>query len=54
MFSSQDGQTALDIASLDNHTDVVKVLLDSGVQPDIKYFVSTYVIHIVASYPGSI
>ena len=38
---SQDGWTALDLASNNDHTDVVKVLLASGAHHGIKYLVST-------------
>ena len=41
MFSSQDGQTALHHASSNGHTDVVKLLVDSGAQLDHKDNVST-------------
>ena len=37
---SQDGQTALHLASNSHHTDVVKLLVDSGAQIDNKDKVS--------------
>ena len=40
-ISSQDGQTALHYASSSGHTDVVKLLVDSGAQIDNKNKVST-------------
>ena len=40
-FSSQGGWTALHLASSIGHTDVVKLLVDSGAQIDNKSEVST-------------
>ena len=40
-FLSQNGWTALDLASNNDHTDVVKVLLASGAHHGIKYLVSS-------------
>ena len=41
IYSSQDGQTALHYASRSGHTDVVKLLVESGAQLDNKDNVST-------------
>ena len=52
-FSSQDGWTALDLASNEHHTDLVKVLLASGAHHGMKYLVSIQnidVVHTVALY----
>ena len=41
MFPSQDGLTALHLASSEGHRDIVQLLLDGGAQLDIEDEVST-------------